>query len=88
MIIDDDDDGEWLGQGQRSLVELSEKSAGLQTGWWWQRVKGDEPTDGRTDGGEGWWVGRSKTRERESVCVLGGKCVTIQERVVGDLIDD
>lgn len=66
MIIDDDDDGEWLpGQGQRSLVELSEKSAGLQTGWWWQRVKEDEPTDGRTDGGV---VGRSVEGQRESVC--------------------
>lgn len=86
MIIDDDDDGEWLpGQGQRSLVELSENPAGLQTGWWWQRVKEDEPTDGRTDGGV---VGRSVEDQRESVCVLGSKCVTIQERVMGDLIDD
>lgn len=86
MIIDDDDDGEWLpGQGQRSLVELSEKSAGLQTGWWWQRVKEDEPTDGRTDGGV---VGRSVEDQRERVCVLGSNCVTIQERVMGDLIDD
>lgn len=68
MIIDDDDDGEWLpGQGQRSLVELSEKSAGLQTGWWWQRVKEDEPTDGRTDGGV---VGRSVGRRPERECVF------------------
>lgn len=33
-------------------------------------------------------VGRSVEDKRERVCVLGGKCVTIQERVVGDLIDD